>query len=219
MWITLIGPTGASFHDVLADGSPDGIVPPSGYAFPLGFVNVTLNGLAQGATATVTSILHGVVPFTAVFAYGPTVDDPQPHWSQIPFTQNGDELQLAFTDGAAGDLDLAANKAVTILFALADAVPAGPSLSLLSARLGTQEQVSFRNIGGAWVPHTNQLPVVINTLAWPVSASGYHLQFTDDLSSSSHWTTLPNPSIEINNRHIVTNTVGNQAARFNRLGP
>jgi hypothetical protein len=77
----------------------------------------------------------------------------------------------------------------------------------------------FRNIGGTWVPHTNQLPVVINTLAWPVSANGYHLQFTDALSPRSHWTTLPNPSIEINNRHIVTNTVGNQAARFYRLGP
>jgi hypothetical protein len=48
-------------------------------------------------------------PGTRYWKYGPTADDPTPHWYVLPATLNGNTAIITITDGGLGDDDLVAD--------------------------------------------------------------------------------------------------------------
>ena len=74
-------------------------------------------GLA-GGTATVTLHFSTAAIPTTYFNYGPTADNPEPHWYEFLFDGTtgaeilADRIILHFVDGQRGDHDLATNGTV-----------------------------------------------------------------------------------------------------------
>jgi len=215
-WLTLAAANGLTLKNVEPSGPPDFDSLPSGYSFPLGFVSFTLAGVAPGGTATVTNIVHDAVELTTVFAYGPTPGNAQPHWYELSPAFAGDELRLTFTDGANGDHDLAANGAITTIYAPAYRIPPGPTLTLLSYKTSLEESLDLIEVNGIPTLTTNQVPVVTSVLAWPAAATNYLLQSTDGLSPTNFWQPIFTPPTVASALNLVTNTSAN-TARFYRL--
>jgi hypothetical protein len=53
-------------------------------------------------------------------------------------------------------------------------------------------------------------------LSWPISATGYALETTTNLTATNSWTTVTNTPALVNQQNVVTNQVSG-AARFYRL--
>src|SRR5262249_56737333 len=93
---------------------------PGGVQFPIGFFAFQVQGLAAGGNTTVTLSLPPGVTVNTYYRYGPTPDNPTPHW--YPFLFDGatgaeidnvhHQIVLHFVDGQRGDDDLAANGVV-----------------------------------------------------------------------------------------------------------
>jgi len=87
--------------------SPPAGTSPTGIAFPFGLVAFTLDTCTPGFTADVTLTLPFAPPQgTQYWKYGPTLDDPAPHWYVYPATFSGNVITFSVTDGGAGDHDL-----------------------------------------------------------------------------------------------------------------
>jgi len=90
-------------------------LPPEGkpdVEFPYGFFSFYINGLANGATVTVTIWFPSAVPVgTQYWKYGPTPANPIYHWYQISMgDDDGDNvITITLVDGGLGDDDLTAN--------------------------------------------------------------------------------------------------------------
>lgn len=215
-WWTLVSAANVALSDVSPTGSPDFSSLPAGYAFPVGFVSLTVSNLAPGGTVVLTNILHGDVEAATAFAYGPTPGQPQPHWHELAVTVVGDELRLALTDGELGDHDLVANGRITTIFAPAYPVPPGPSLTLLSHSTESVPRISLAEVNGQSVVVTNQVPRVTSVLSWPGSATNWLLQYRDQFVPSFSWrTTIEEPTLQ-GGQNIVTNS-STGGARFFRL--
>ncbi|MBI3416657.1 MAG: hypothetical protein HY043_15300, partial [Verrucomicrobia bacterium] len=222
-WITLASPANTALENVVPSGPPDFTNLPTGYTFPLGFVNFSVTGLATGSSVTVTNFFHDDIDYDTVFAYGLTPDNPSPHWYEFIFDGGaGAQLELngftlTFIDGDVGDHDLKADGRITTTLAAAHKIPPGPQLSLLSTTLGTAPRLQFTTApGGGFMLTTNQVPIVTSVLAWPTGASGYALQFTDNLSPTNFWQTDFTTPAVLNNQNVITNVTAN-TARFYRL--
>jgi cyclophilin family peptidyl-prolyl cis-trans isomerase len=87
--------------------------------FNNGMFALTMSGV-MGASGRVLTLYDGATTRpTRYYAYGPTPDDPAPHW--YDFTYDGetgaeigsDRITLHFVDGKRGDEDLTANNSIT----------------------------------------------------------------------------------------------------------
>ncbi|MHB8624210.1 MAG: peptidylprolyl isomerase [Sulfuricaulis sp.] len=75
---------------------------------------------AQGSSSRIVT-LHNDDPATAnhYYAYGPTSDNPAPHWYDFMYDGTtgaefvGNQILLHFVDGQRGDIDLTANNSIT----------------------------------------------------------------------------------------------------------
>lgn len=96
--------------------------PPSGSSaqFNEGLYTLKMNG-TMGTGRTVT-IFHGTPSHaTHYYAYGPTSDNPTPHWYDFMYDSTtgtgaeitGDKIILHFVDGGRGDDDMTVNGSVT----------------------------------------------------------------------------------------------------------
>jgi len=116
-YVTLAAPEGIVLVGVGAIDNPSPGDTPPGAEFPAGFLSFVIHGVKQGGDVAVQIILH-VPPETTVnsyWKYGPTPDDPTPHWYEFMFDGTtgaeiaGNVITLHFVDGARGDADLTAN--------------------------------------------------------------------------------------------------------------
>lgn len=112
---------------------------------------------------------------TTVLAYGPTPGNPQPHWYELSPAFAGDELRLTFTDGATGDHDLAANGAITTIYAPAYLVPPGPALTLLSTTTRLTDEIDIIEVNGQVMLATNPVQRVTSEPVF-VDLSGGNLR-------------------------------------------
>lgn len=215
-WITLEVANGLALQNVTPSGPPDFASLPSGYSFPFGFVSFTVSGLPPGGSVTVTNIFHDAFEFKTVFAYGPTPDNPQPHWYELTPEFGTDELHLTFTDGAAGDHDLVANGSVTTIYAPAYKLPPGPQLTLLSHESETVELLGISDSTNGFILTTNSVTLVTCALGWPADASNCVLQVPDNLSPTNLWSTLFDEPVLIANQLVLTNA-SVDPMRFYRL--
>lgn len=127
-WLTLAAPNGTSLVNVQPGGSPEFDHMPFNYGFAAGFMTFTVAGVTPGGSVAIVNIFHDDFHPTTVFAYGPTPDNPQPHWYEFLYdgatgAQFGDgEMTLHFVDGGRGDHDLQANGQITTTLAPASIV-------------------------------------------------------------------------------------------------
>lgn len=86
---------------------------PAGLSFPVGLVDVVLDGCGAHARITLRiTYPNALPPGTSYWKYGPTPDDPTYHWYPMPsetVSVTGNVVTLTLTDGAIGDDDLTVN--------------------------------------------------------------------------------------------------------------
>jgi hypothetical protein len=92
-------------------GSPP--VPPTlpapGTLFPHGLFAFSATGCTPGSTLTFTIVYPAPIGRAVYWKYGPTADNPAPHWYVLPATIAGNTATFTITDGGLGDDDLIAN--------------------------------------------------------------------------------------------------------------
>jgi cyclophilin family peptidyl-prolyl cis-trans isomerase len=87
--------------------------------FNNGMYTFSMTGVIGPAGSIVTMYDGASVRPTHYYAYGPTPDDPSPHWYDFAFDGEtgaeimGDKIILHFVDGQRGDEDLTANNSIT----------------------------------------------------------------------------------------------------------
>ena len=113
-FVTLASPEGMSLSTATATKAPSASRP-TGVHFPVGFFGFGLHDLEPGATTTTTLSLPREMSLNSYYKFGPTPDDPTPHWYRFLFDgTTGAEvfshrIVLHFVDGERGDDDLEAN--------------------------------------------------------------------------------------------------------------
>ena len=136
----------------------DPLSPPTGSApidlvFPHGLAAFVVNfDCTPGFTAEFTYEAPSVLErATEYWKYGPTPDDPTPHWYEIPSTLMGNRVTFRITDGGRGDDDLTVNGTIVDRGGPALTVPAveiptlgTTSLVLLACLLGLAAAVVSR---------------------------------------------------------------------------
>lgn len=103
------------FADVDAVANPAPEDAPEGVEFPIGFFNFSIVGITPGSTVEVNVYLPEDINPTTWYKFGPTPDNPTPHW--YDFIQSGgtgaeinaNGITLTFTDGERGDSTLTVN--------------------------------------------------------------------------------------------------------------
>ena len=112
---TLVAPAGTQFENV-STVYPSPPNPPSqAEVSPYGMISFELAGLTPGQAVTVQILVASYITFNAYYIYGPTPDDPTPHWDTFAYNGttgaqvSGQTITLHLVDGQRGDTDLAAN--------------------------------------------------------------------------------------------------------------
>jgi len=117
-YVTLASPDTTTLNDVQSVDNPSPTDAPAGTDFPYGFLEFIIEGVEFGGATTVTLFLpDGATPDT-YYKYGPTPDNPTPHWYKFMYDgETGAEINdnvvtLYFIDGQRGDNDLTANSTI-----------------------------------------------------------------------------------------------------------
>lgn len=84
---------------------------PANIRFPHGLLAFTTSDQCGGSAITFSVTYPTIIPANAkYYKFGPTTDNPTPHWYDIPFTGAGTHTaSFSITDGQLGDDDLTAN--------------------------------------------------------------------------------------------------------------
>lgn len=84
---------------------------PANIRFPHGLLAFTTSDQCGGSAITFSVTYPTIIPANAkYYKFGPTADNPTPHWYDIPFTGVGTHTaSFSITDGQLGDDDLTAN--------------------------------------------------------------------------------------------------------------
>ncbi len=88
---------------------------PAGVSFPLDFFEFEIELLAHGQESFIILYLPDGVEVNTFYKYGPTPDNPSPHWYNFHFDgETGaqfleDRIVLRFVDGKRGDDDITVN--------------------------------------------------------------------------------------------------------------
>jgi hypothetical protein len=117
-YLTVVSPEGTTLTDVTTIDNPSPENAPQEAIFPEGFISFGLEGVSEGETILVTIILHSGMIADTYWKYGPTPDDPAPHWYEFLFDGvtgaqiDGNAIALYFVDGQRGDADLTVNTSI-----------------------------------------------------------------------------------------------------------
>ena len=123
-YVTIASADGTVLSGVTAEDNPAPADPdaPDVTDFPYGFFNFTVSDITPGSGTTVTIYLpSGAAPST-YWKYGPTTDDPTPHWYEFLYDADtgtgaefsGNVITLHFVDGLRGDDDLDAANGIIV---------------------------------------------------------------------------------------------------------
>ncbi len=153
--LTLVAPAGLTLIDVALIDNPDPNGIPDGVSLPLGLFEFHLSGLTSGAATTVTLLLPDDVETNTYLKFGPTADNPVPHFYEFLFdgttgaellddNHNGttDRIVLHLVDGGRGDSDLAANGVIADPGAPGEITFNPITLTLAAANANTRLQVN-----------------------------------------------------------------------------
>ena len=113
--LMLESPEGTRIESVEPVGNPSSVNTPEGIEFPYGFVRFAITGVEEEGSLVVTLTLEEGAIVNTYYKYGPTLDNPEPHWYEFLFDGttgaviSGNIITLHFVDGQRGDYDLTAN--------------------------------------------------------------------------------------------------------------
>jgi len=114
-YVTFAAPAQTAFQNVQAIDNPSPADVPTNVGFGLGFFDFDLTQVGAGGSAVVTTLLEPGATANTYYRYGPTPDNPTPHWYPFIFDGStgakvyGDRIEIHFVDGARGDADLNTN--------------------------------------------------------------------------------------------------------------
>ena len=116
-FVTLESSAGTLLTGVRALENPSPEDAPSRVSFPLGFYEYNVVGIGRGESAEVVFTLADDSGFDAnkFYKYGPTPDDPAPHWYEFTYDGEtgveflGNRIVMHLVDGQRGDDDLTDN--------------------------------------------------------------------------------------------------------------
>lgn len=116
-YVTLVSPDGTMLADVDAEENPSPSDSPADQEFPVGFFEFTIYGIEPGGSTVVTLILPDGMTIDTYYKFGPTPENPTPHWYEFSYdsqTQtgaviNGSQIVLHLVDGQRGDHDITVN--------------------------------------------------------------------------------------------------------------
>ena len=126
-FVTLSASENTSLLDVQLAEMPNQTPSPEGTTFPVGLVDFRIDGVQSAEATIVTLYLEPGMRANAFYVFGPTPDDPNPHW--FPFVYDGetgakifgDRIELHYVDGKRGDSDLSENGVISD--------PGGPAIA------------------------------------------------------------------------------------------
>lgn len=107
-YIALVTSGGSSLRDVRFVDAPQAALP-LGIETPFGYLASDVPVANAGGNATLEFLLPDDLSFNAFYRFGPTPDDPQPHWYRFRFDGvtgaeiQADRITLHLRDGARGD--------------------------------------------------------------------------------------------------------------------
>jgi len=178
-----IAPPGTQFQDVGSANNPSPSNVPGAATFPEGLFSWQLAGFTPGAAVTVQMLIPDPVNFNDYYIYGPTPDDPTPHWENFTYdgttgaVVSGQTITLYLVDGQRGDNDLTANGVIEELggpvfgpetFWVTNTNDSGPG-SLRQAILDSNARVPVINTiafdigcGPQTIDVLHQLPAITN---------------------------------------------------------
>ncbi len=115
LFVTLVSQEGTKFVNVAITGNPSASSAPAEADFAGGFFDFAVEEVPVGQATTVILFLDPGAVVNTYWKFGPTPDNPIPHWYE--FLYDGlvgaeilsDRIILHFVDGERGDDDLAAN--------------------------------------------------------------------------------------------------------------
>ena len=113
--ITLESPEGTRIQSVEPMDNPSPVNTPGGVDFPYGFVKFEVTQVLAGGSIEVTMSLEPGASANTFYKYGPTPDDPSPHWYEFLYDGttgaviSGNIITLYLVDGLRGDHDLTVN--------------------------------------------------------------------------------------------------------------
>ncbi|MDE0292950.1 MAG: hypothetical protein OXI93_02045 [Bryobacterales bacterium] len=135
-YVTLEVPSRIRITDIRALLHPPA-EPPTGAAFPIGFLDFRLRSVGRRQAVAVSLYLPPGLEGNSYWKYGPTPDNAEPHW--YPFDYDGEtgaqfrgpgQIVLHFIDGDRGDDDLRRNGVIADVGGPALTVPALAPLSI-----------------------------------------------------------------------------------------
>jgi ELWxxDGT repeat protein len=130
-YATLVAAVGTQFRDVEILANPPSEQDPAGLQAAIGFVQFRLENCAPGDAATVTILRDCCPHLQSYWNYGPTADEPEPHWYEFSYDGTtgaeifDDRIVLHLVDGLRGDADLTADGAV-----VTNGLPAMPTVNV-----------------------------------------------------------------------------------------
>jgi hypothetical protein len=114
-YVTVACPEGMVLSDISAIASPSPTDMPQGVDASCGFFDFQVTNLTAGGAVVVDIYVPDGSMVNSYYKYGPTPDNPTPHWYEFGFdgttgaVVEGNVVHLHLVDGLRGDEDLTAN--------------------------------------------------------------------------------------------------------------
>ncbi len=114
-FVTIVSPEETRLVDVRAMENPSPDDNPADIEFPVGFFDFNVEGVQSDVSTVVTIKLQPGTSANSYYVFGPTPDDPNPHWYPFLFDGQtgakifGDRIEVHYMDGQRGDSDLSSN--------------------------------------------------------------------------------------------------------------
>ena len=146
-YATLSAPSGLGLTDVQSLDEYPSTPPPDGVAFPFGFFSFGVSQLSSGECTRLTLRLRATQSLTMYYQFGPTPDNPNPHWylfdpnagtgAQISHDDQYSTITLDYCDGLRGDDNSTPDSAI-----IAFGGPAQWNVYSVTAQAGTGGSIS-----------------------------------------------------------------------------
>lgn len=114
-YVSISVPAGVVVGDVSAVLERPAEALPLDREMPLGFFDFVISGIPVGGAVTAVVHWESEEPLNGYMKFGPTPDNPMPHWYSFSFDGTtgakvfADRIELHLVDGGRGDADLQAN--------------------------------------------------------------------------------------------------------------
>jgi len=114
-FVTLEVPPDQQLERVSSSPNPSPDDFPEAATAPVGFLDFRITGVAPGGSSEMILFLPEGTSTTSYLKFGPTPDNPTPHWYDFGFDGTtgarvvGNRMVLSFVDGQRGDSDLSEN--------------------------------------------------------------------------------------------------------------